>query len=223
MLGAARLARARGSALGADVALHRRELPRPRQPPARAEPHAASAPSSRLSPARRARRAHRRRQEPRRRARVRRRRLPAARPQRVRLAATGLGTPRRPTLKEIPMHRSVRRCSSPLLAARRLAAPVHARRRPRAFVVTTDFSTGGLSAIEPRHAARVRAGRRRRSTPTRALRWYDGLLYVVNRFGQDNIQVIDPGARLRHDPPVLDRQRHRTRRTSRSSRRPRPT
>ena len=60
----------------------------------------------------------------------------------------------------------------------------------RAFVLTTDFSTGKLSVadldtravtkdVAPVHSDAV-------------MRWYGGLLYVVNRFGQDNIQVIDP-------------------------------
>src|SRR5262245_4298947 len=60
----------------------------------------------------------------------------------------------------------------------------------RAFVLTTDFQTGSLSVanldtravakdVQPVHSDAV-------------MRWYGGLLYVVNRFGQDNIQVIDP-------------------------------
>lgn len=75
--------------------------------------------------------------------------------------------------------------SLPLLSA----APARGA-QSRAFVLTTDFSTGGLSAVQldtravtpdvaPVHSDAV-------------ARWHDGLLYVVNRFGQDNIQVIDP-------------------------------
>ena len=70
-------------------------------------------------------------------------------------------------------------CATPALAA-----------QTKAFVLTTDFSTGSLSVnplgtttvlqdVEPVHSDAV-------------MRWYGGLLYVVNRFGQDNIQVIDP-------------------------------
>lgn len=60
----------------------------------------------------------------------------------------------------------------------------------KAFVFETDYSTGSFSAV---------------NTTTRApscdvssvhsdarLRWYNGRVYVVNRFGADNIQVIDP-------------------------------
>lgn len=60
-----------------------------------------------------------------------------------------------------------------------------------AYVVTTDFATGGLSVIDLAN---------RQVTPNVAsvhsdatLRVYGGLIYVINRFGQDNIQVIDPG------------------------------
>jgi hypothetical protein len=69
------------------------------------------------------------------------------------------------------------------------AGPAHAA-QTRAFILTTDFSTGSLSVntlgtttiakdVEPVHSDAVE-------------RWYGGFLYVVNRFGQDNIQVIDP-------------------------------
>jgi hypothetical protein len=60
----------------------------------------------------------------------------------------------------------------------------------QAFVLTTDFSTGGLSVIDldtRRVAVNVAAVH---SDAT--LRVHDGLIYVVNRFGQDNIQIIDP-------------------------------
>src|SRR5262245_44863602 len=69
------------------------------------------------------------------------------------------------------------------------AAPARAA-ETRAFVLTTDFTTGSLSVanldtravtkdVAPVHSDAV-------------MRWFKGLLYVVNRFGQDNIQVIDP-------------------------------
>jgi DNA-binding beta-propeller fold protein YncE len=69
------------------------------------------------------------------------------------------------------------------------AAPGFAA-QTRAFVLTTDFQTGSLSVVNldtrvvskdvaPVHSDAVE-------------RWYGGLLYVVNRFGQDNVQVIDP-------------------------------
>ncbi len=73
-----------------------------------------------------------------------------------------------------------------VLAAARPAAAAQGE----AFVFTTDFSTGSLSAVS--------LDTRAVSTDVASvysdavLRWYGGLLYVVNRFGQDNIQVIDP-------------------------------
>jgi hypothetical protein len=60
----------------------------------------------------------------------------------------------------------------------------------RAFVLTTDFSTGKLSVAN----LDTRAVTKDVATvySDAVMRWYGGLLYVVNRFGQDNIQVIDP-------------------------------
>ena len=60
----------------------------------------------------------------------------------------------------------------------------------RAFVLTTDFSTGSLS-VNPLGTTTV--AKDVAAVHSDAVeRWYGGLLYVVNRFGQDNIQVIDP-------------------------------
>jgi hypothetical protein len=60
----------------------------------------------------------------------------------------------------------------------------------RAFVVTTDFATGGLSAatLATRAVQTDVASVHADAT----LRWAGGKVYVVNRFGQDNIQVVDP-------------------------------
>jgi hypothetical protein len=70
-----------------------------------------------------------------------------------------------------------------------LAVPAHAG-ETRAFVITSDFSSGGLGAIDlTTHA--VSADVATVYSDARA-RWYQGRIYVVNRFGQDNIQVIDP-------------------------------
>ena len=63
-------------------------------------------------------------------------------------------------------------------------------RAGKAFVFETDYSTGSLSSIATAthtpscDVASVHSDAR--------LRYYNGLLYVVNRFGADNIQVIDP-------------------------------
>jgi len=80
--------------------------------------------------------------------------------------------------------------SLPLLLALGLGLPAAARAaETRAFVITSDFSNGGLSVVDlGTHAvsadvATVYSDARER--------WNDGLLYVLNRFGQDNVQVID--------------------------------
>ncbi len=60
------------------------------------------------------------------------------------------------------------------------------------YVVTTDFSTGGLSAVTlATHAVAQDVASVYKDA---RVRWFGGLLYVVNRLGQDNIQVIDPAA-----------------------------
>ena len=59
-----------------------------------------------------------------------------------------------------------------------------------AFVTTTDFSSGGLRSIDL-SSRTVSPTETAVFTDTR-LRWYGGLLYVINRLGQDNIQVVDP-------------------------------
>jgi len=60
----------------------------------------------------------------------------------------------------------------------------------KAFVFGTDFTTGSLSAadLSPRTPHCDVSG----VNNDASLRFYDGRLYVVNRFGGDNIQVIDP-------------------------------
>ena len=62
----------------------------------------------------------------------------------------------------------------------------------RAFVFATDFSSGSIATIEfgpPRTAVADRAP----VSADAALRWFDGKLYVVERFGYDNIRVLDAG------------------------------
>ena len=59
----------------------------------------------------------------------------------------------------------------------------------RAYVVESDFSTGSFSVVNATikvptcNVASVHSDAR--------VRWYDGRVYVVNRFGADNIQVLD--------------------------------
>jgi len=73
-----------------------------------------------------------------------------------------------------------------------IAAPAAAA-ETRAFVYATDFTVGRIADIH--------FGPPRTVTPNVAtvssdavLRWFGGLLYAVNRFNFDNIQVLDPAA-----------------------------
>ncbi|HYM80006.1 MAG TPA: T9SS type A sorting domain-containing protein [Candidatus Limnocylindria bacterium] len=78
-----------------------------------------------------------------------------------------------------------------LVPALALAFPISASAAStRAFALTSDFSTGSLSVVnlDTRAVAIDVAS----VGPDAVARWHDGLLYVVNRFGADNIQVIDP-------------------------------
>ncbi len=71
-----------------------------------------------------------------------------------------------------------------------LAATPALGAQTRAFVLTTDFSTGSLSVADLGTRAITKDVESVHSDAVQ--RWYGGLLYVVNRFGQDNVQVIDP-------------------------------
>jgi DNA-binding beta-propeller fold protein YncE len=59
----------------------------------------------------------------------------------------------------------------------------------RAYVVESDFSTGSFSSVN--------AGTKAASCDVASVhsdarvRWYDGRVYVINRFGADNIQVLN--------------------------------
>lgn len=63
----------------------------------------------------------------------------------------------------------------------------------RAFVLTTDFSTGSLSTVSLDTRAVSQDVEPAGSDAT--IRWFQGNLYIVNRFGGDNVQVVD-GATL---------------------------
>lgn len=63
----------------------------------------------------------------------------------------------------------------------------------RAFVLTTDFSTGSLSTVDL--ATRAVSQDVEPAVSDATFRWYQGNLYIVNRFGGDNVQVVD-GATL---------------------------
>ena len=72
-----------------------------------------------------------------------------------------------------------------------LASPAAAA-ETKAFVVCTDFMTGSLGVADL--ATRAVTPDAAEIGSDAVARWYDGLLYVVNRYGGDNIQVIDPSA-----------------------------
>src|SRR5688572_452000 len=77
-------------------------------------------------------------------------------------------------------------CFALLLASASPAAAADTK----AFAATSDFSTGGLSVVDL--ATRAVSQDVSLIHPDAVLRYHDGLLHVVNRFGADNIQVIDP-------------------------------
>lgn len=60
----------------------------------------------------------------------------------------------------------------------------------RVAAITTDWQTGGVSLLDPERLA-VRADIAP-ACPDAVGRVYDGLLYLVNRAGCDNIEVVDP-------------------------------
>ncbi len=94
----------------------------------------------------------------------------------------------------IRRHRTALAAPSLLLAASLLAAAPAARAaQGRAFVFATDFASGNLASVSfgPPPVATCNVA------PTCAdavLRYQQGLLYVVERFGCDNVRVLDPNA-----------------------------
>jgi len=77
------------------------------------------------------------------------------------------------------------------LAALPFATPAAHAAETHAYVLTTDYSSpGGLAAVDL--ATRAVSEPNVFTSSDARVRWAGGLLYVVNRFGQDNVQVIDP-------------------------------
>ena len=71
-----------------------------------------------------------------------------------------------------------------------LAATPAYSAQSRAFVVTTDFQTGGMSAIDlSTRAVSVDVASVHKDARAR---WHGGLIYVLNRFGADNVQILNP-------------------------------
>lgn len=77
-----------------------------------------------------------------------------------------------------------------LLAVPLTLLPTPASAASKAFVFGTDFSTGSLSAV----SATTHAPSCDVASPhsDARLRFFGGQLYVINRFGADNIQIVNP-------------------------------
>lgn len=71
-----------------------------------------------------------------------------------------------------------------------LALPGHAQ--PGLMVATSDFQTGSLASFAP-GAAQPRTNLLLIHSDV-AVRYHDGLVWVLNRLGQDNVLVVDPAA-----------------------------
>lgn len=93
-------------------------------------------------------------------------------------------TPNQETTMPYPRH------TLALLLLAATAAAAHAS--THAYVLTSDYSNGGVSVAD----LATRAMTRDVATvyEDAVERWYQGKLYVVNRYGADNVQVIDPAA-----------------------------
>jgi hypothetical protein len=86
---------------------------------------------------------------------------------------------------------TARRLLAPVLLLAGLlgAGPAQAA-ATKGFVLTTDYTTGTLSVVDL--DTRAVTADVAMVSPDPFARWHDGLLYVVNRLGYDNVQVIDP-------------------------------
>lgn len=73
------------------------------------------------------------------------------------------------------------------------AAP-SARAWDEGVVITSDFTSSGAVATFARHTPWTVAPDRAAIHRDAVARWHQGLLYVVNRAGADNVQVLDPAA-----------------------------
>jgi len=77
------------------------------------------------------------------------------------------------------------------IAALAAPQPSHAA-ESRAYLLTSDFSTGSMSAMDL--SSRAVSTDVASVFDDAAIRVYGGLIYVINRYGADNIQVIDPAS-----------------------------
>ena len=85
------------------------------------------------------------------------------------------------------MNRRIARLVLPLLALLAFGAVAHAA--PRAFVVESDFTTGSFSSFDT--ATRAAACDVAPAHSDARVRAFGGRVYVVNRFGADNVTVLD--------------------------------
>ncbi len=76
-----------------------------------------------------------------------------------------------------------------LFAGLALASPARAA-ATKGYILTTDYTSGTLSVVDLATRAISRDVAVVSSDPV--ARCYRGLIYVVNRYGYDNVQVIDP-------------------------------
>ncbi len=90
------------------------------------------------------------------------------------------------------LHRRGARIALAVLVALAAASAAHPALAQRAFVTTTDYSTGSLSAIDLATKTPTLDVASIHSDAT--VRWFDGLVYVINRLGQDNVLRLDPDA-----------------------------
>jgi hypothetical protein len=72
------------------------------------------------------------------------------------------------------------------------ACPGAAAAWDEAVVITSDFTSSGAVATFARYAPWTVVADREVVHHDAVARWHDGLVYVVNRSGADNIQVLDP-------------------------------
>ncbi|MBN1164501.1 MAG: hypothetical protein JXB45_07975, partial [Candidatus Krumholzibacteriota bacterium] len=72
-----------------------------------------------------------------------------------------------------------------------LSCPVESRGEEFAFITTTDYSTGSAAVItlDETYSTQINVAG---INSDAVARYYGGLIYVVNRLGGDNIQVLDP-------------------------------
>ena len=63
-----------------------------------------------------------------------------------------------------------------------------------AFIVTSDYTTGSYSTIELSNLKTARDLGTGKIHSDACARYFNGYVYVINRQGRDNIQVLDPGA-----------------------------